>query len=369
MASKGKGTVLAAKTNEIVSYKPISFKAVKEFRDKVLAGKEAPVELYIVEKACDDGRGFGVSKGDTLLKVGGKGKTGKFSRPWGDTKTGKLPLQNLKLKPRVEWTCEDVCEYAVKPLCMDIQSYYTDVLAKEDQTLVRKKDFDRGTFVSYARKMVFDELVKALDNYFTNEPAVDLDQVFIWMDIFCANQPKLTDPFSAKELMSIRYDLLTKGLHHAIATFERKVIVFDDWKNPAPLKRAWCVWEVFGVALAGQELNIAMPPQQEDAFIAAFKAQQDFGDILNSLAAIDVQSAKCFNEDDLKMIHEAIERDSSFTAVNEKVLSKLREWHVRVVKTELKKVQGSNSDTEILLLSSLSKLLWRQVITRSCVYA
>ena len=367
MATNYMRASLSSETNDIVCYKPISYKRVKQFRDDVLSRKEAKdVELYVVQESCDDGRGFGVSKGDTLLRLGESGKSIEVSRPWGATKTGTLPLKNLELKPRINWSCEDVCEYVVKAQCMGIKSYYTDLLAQENPALVRTEDFDRGTFISYARKMKFDELVNALDNYFENEPSVDRDTVFIWMDIFCANQPKLAVPLSQEELMKLRYDMLTRGLHLAISRFERKVIVFDDWKNPAPLKRAWCVWEVFGVAIAGHELQIAMTLGQEDSFLSAFKIQKDFDDILSSLAAIDMQSAKCHNQDDLKMIHTAIERDSSFTVVNEKVLSKLREWHVRIAKAELGKIQGSHSkgthsESELLLLSNLSKLLWRQV--------
>ena len=368
MATNYMRVSLSSKTNEIVCYKPISYKWVKQFRDDVLSKKEAKdVELYVVQQSCDDGHGFGVSKGDTLLKVGGSGQSVQVSRPWGSTTTGTLPLKKLKLKPRVNWSCEDVCEYAVKPQCMEIQSYYTDLLAKENPALVRKEDFDRGTFISYARKMTFDELVNALDNYFQNEPSIDRDTVFVWMDIFCANQPKLTDPLSQQELMQLRYDSLTKGLHHAITRFERKVIVFDDWKNPAPLQRAWCVWEVFGVALAGHELDIAMNKQQENGYLSALLGVDEnhqFGDIMRSLVGINVEHAECFNEDDLKMIRGEIRKRSSFAAVNETVLGKLREWFVKTAKLELKKYNTQKPEpleVKANLLNNLATLLSDQV--------
>ena len=78
---------------------------------------------------------------------------------------------------------------------MKIKAYYTDFLQQANPALVRKEDFNHGTFVSYARRTTF-ELVNALYNYFENEPLIDRYTVFIWMDNFCANQPKLTGPLS-----------------------------------------------------------------------------------------------------------------------------------------------------------------------------
>ena len=87
MATNYMRASLSSKTNEIVCYKPLSFKWVKAYRDRVLSGKVSPnVELFIVQQKCDDGRGFGVSKGDTLLKVGGSGNSVEVSRPWGTVK-------------------------------------------------------------------------------------------------------------------------------------------------------------------------------------------------------------------------------------------------------------------------------------------
>lgn len=361
MASNYVWASLSAKTNEIVCYKPISFNWVKQFRNRILSAKEAPhVELYVAQEDCKSSHSFGVSKGDTLRKTGHTGKMIQVSRSWGEEKTGTLPLRKLKLKSRLEWSCEDICEYVVKPQCKEIVSYYTDVLAKDNPALVRQKDFDRGVFVSYARKTTFDELLNALDNYFENEPSIDRENAYIWIDIFCANQPKLTDPMSGEDLTKLRYGLLTKGLHHAISKFDGKVIVFDDWKNPTPLQRAWCIWEIFGVAVVGQDLDIAMTPQQEDEFVSALQKQAEFGDIMNSLARIDVQRADCFNSEDLKMIQDTIREQSSFAEVNETVLKKLREWHIKVAERERKK-RKKDDTAKALLLNNFGMLLQEQV--------
>ena len=36
----------------------------------------------------------------------------------------------------------------------------------------------------------------------------------------------------------------------------------DKWDGAAPLTRAWCVWEIFGVAKAKKQLEIALPESE-----------------------------------------------------------------------------------------------------------
>ena len=351
---------LYSKTNEIVCYKPISFSWVKHFRDHILSNEESPhVELYVAQTNCDDGHGFGVTKGDTLLKVldDGKAQSLKVWRPWGDTQSGALSRKHLRLKKRSEWTCEDVCEYAVKLKCAKSQSYYTDIISEKDKSMVRKKDFDRGTFVSYARKTLFDDLVNAVDRFFGQEA----DSAYIWMDIFCVNQPKLTDRLPSEKVKAYRYNLLKDGLHIAIAKFDRKVAVFDDWKKPTPLTRAWCVWEIFGVAVAKQKIEIAMTPQQEADYLGAIKSHEQFRDVMKSLVDLDVQQAECFNAEDLKLIHEAINTSSSFGEVNETILRELRAWHITAVEREIKRYKGKPTDEQWNLMRSYGHLLYDQV--------
>lgn len=350
---------LSEKTNEIVSFKPLSFQWVQGFRDSVLAEEEAAgVEIYVAQEDCNGGKGFDVKKGESVLKVAAAGKKLQVSRPHGAVRAGSLPAKKLRLKPRAEWTCADVCDYVIKPQCMDIESYYTDLLVQKDPSLVRERDFQDGVFVSYARQMRFNDLVDALANLFGN---VSSSGVYVWIDLFCANQPKLDEAVTAKKILDLRYGVLSKGLHHAVGKLDRQVVVFDSWKDPSVLKRAWCVWEIFGVALAHQEIEIAMPEREETAYLQAIQNIKTFGDVVKSVVAIDVKSAKCYNKKDLEIIHEAISQQSSFAEVNNAVLTKLREWHVAIVQKVLKQQGGAETIERASLLNSLAQLLELQV--------
>lgn len=232
---------------------------------------------------------------------------------------------------------------------------------------VGSQDFEEGTFVSYARQTSFSKFVEALDHYFESLKEVDRDQVFVWIDMFCANQAILSKEIGEEDALSLTSDQLSKCLHDTISKFSRKVLVFEDWKDPAPLKRIWCVWELFGVALANQDVSIAMTPQAEDEYLLALQSAEQFEQVLQALAAIDVSRAKCFNAQDEKMIKEAIVRHSSYSQVNDVVLGKLREWHLIIAKRELQRLGTQESAERANLLNSVAQLLIDQVCIRRCL--
>jgi hypothetical protein len=109
------------------------------------------------------------------------------------------------------------------------------------------------------------------------------NEIFIWMDIFSVKQPpNLTDP-----------GWFQKGLHDLIGNCKQgRVVIFDNWKEPRPMLRSWCVWEIFGAAKMNKSLDIIMTRKQEKSFVDGIS--NDFGTVLNILKIIDTQKAKAF---------------------------------------------------------------------------
>ena len=267
---------LSEKSNRIVSYKAIRLTWVQQFLRDVLSSKRGKnVTLYTaVESSNSNSPGnLRFQVGTTLLRVGAGSRTGtvKVRLPWGEIKEGDVLESKLRLKPRKEWSCEDVCEYIVKPSCVKRNTHFNTLLREEDKEVVCENDFEAGTFVSYARKTTFVDLVEALTRHFGSQR----DNAFIWMDLFCANQLELTKPAVEGDVKELYEGLLTKGLHHAIARFPSRVIVFDAWSDPAVLKRAWCVWEVFGAARDETELEIAMTSDEYERFVEKLRTNND----------------------------------------------------------------------------------------------
>lgn len=129
--------LLAKQTNDVASYKSVKFAWVRDFKERVLNGEEGKdVVLYIVDALHEGEDGFVLKQGETvcLEEEGVEENTHKVCRPWGEVKSGKVPSNKLSVKEREKWTCEDVCQYIIKPL----NATYAKKLEEEDASLVRK---------------------------------------------------------------------------------------------------------------------------------------------------------------------------------------------------------------------------------------
>ena len=95
-------------------------------------------------------------------------------------------------------------------------------------------------------------------------------------------------------------------------------LVLSPWRDPLPLTRAWCLWEILKtVESSGATLTIQLPPSEAASFEEALV--RDFDSIATSLSKIDVRRAEAFKEEDRRMIHTAVEAGVGFTALNQVV--------------------------------------------------
>jgi len=183
----------------------------------------------------------------------------------------------------------------------------------------------KGAFVSQARKCLFSDLVEALENHFEGR---DWDAVFVWVDFMSANQPLLTnsDHNLDAKVVQDRHDLLNRGLHEAIKRFEKRLIFFDYWNDPAPLGRSWCVWEIYGSIRNEKRLQVVFAPGKGEAFLEVLLG--DANQVTQHIADIDTRKAACFKTEDQAMITKAIESTltQGFVTLNAVILQRLRTW-------------------------------------------
>lgn len=335
---------------KIVDYRSVNLAWLIDFKDRVVAKQHAVgTELVVVREANNSATGFGVRKGDTLCVVDATPSTFVVTRPYGNVRTGEVPRAIVETKPRHKWTTEDVAEYVVKRACLEAECTYLELIEKPKRNVSRREY--EGAFVSQARKCLFADLVGALE-YFYRLQKVDLANQFVWLDIFSANQPKLTARNVEATVRQENERQLTEGLHIAIANFDRRLLFMDRWDGAMPLTRAWCVWEIFGVAKAKKQLEIALPESEYDRFIVTLKT--NYRSILTKAADVHVEKAQCFSEADLETIHKAIRSESSFATLNDIVKTQLRLWVALTGKLQAEKEeQKANPDLhEVSLLAN-----------------
>ena len=226
---------------KVVDYRSVNLAWLVDFKDRVFS-KELASEIELVVAQEDGGTGTGsqfeVHKGDTLCVTGETVVTYTVTRPYGDVRTGEIAKSSASPKARTEWSTEDVAEYVIKRACMQDQCTYLEMIEKPKRN-VSKKEY-RGTFVSQARRCRFADLVGELVHFYTLKKT-KISAQYVWLDIFSANQPKLTARNVEPAVRKENERQLTGGLHVAIANFEQRVMFMDKWDGAAPLTRAWCV--------------------------------------------------------------------------------------------------------------------------------
>ena len=326
---------------KVVDYRSVNLAWLVDFKDKVFAKTLAPdVELVHAREDLGAGSNFEVIKGNTLCVTGETATAYNVSRPYGDVRTGEVPKSSVAPKLREEWSTEDVAEYVIKRACLEDECTYLELIETPKKN-VSKKQY-KGTFVSQARRCRFADLVGAVVHFYEMKKA-NIAKQYVWLDIFCANQPKLTARNVEPAVRAENELQLREGLHTAIANFEERVMFMDKWDGAAPLERAWCVWEIFGVAKAKKQLEIALPESEYDRFIVTLK--EDFDSIITKTAGVDVKAAKCHNPDDLEIIHTAIDKESSFTTLDDIIKTQLRLWVASTGKLQVEKEeQKGNPD-------------------------
>lgn len=47
------------------------------------------------------------------------------------------------------------------------------------------------------------------------------------------------------------------------------------WKNPVPLTRAWCLWEIFCTTNTGSQLTLLLSPKQENEFLSTLQSNPE----------------------------------------------------------------------------------------------
>ncbi|CAK9114164.1 Kinesin light chain 1, partial [Durusdinium trenchii] len=283
---------LQSESKRIVRFQGVALVFLSKVRDDVHSGRAASgLELVVAEEDLSDA----VKAGATIRREGANPDGSFFGEvAYVDGAVEFLDAQ-VRPKARADWTTEDVAEQHVLPQTFRQRAFMLD---KIPQALVGP--LFKGVFVSQARQCRFGDLVAALEHHFRGQ---DPAKVFVWLDVFSANQPLLTNPDEElpDDVVAQRDSLLTSGLHEAIQRFDERLIFFDKWDDPAPLRRSWCVWEILG-ALSGEhrDLRPVFAPGQDDAFLEVLLDDAD--KVTQAVADIDTRKATCFKKEDKAMI-------------------------------------------------------------------
>jgi len=175
-------------------------------------------------------------------------------------------IKNDTPDPALPMTTDDVNIRFQKPLTEALQLSYCELLERQGSPHVGVAT----VFISHAWKYSFREVVKVLRYYFRDEPGT-----FIWFDLFSNNQHEaVTHPFLWWQ----------NTFMEAIRKMGRVVQILSPWDKPIPFTRAWCLWEIYCAEATGSSFDVAITPDQQEAFVSA--TRRDTSKYLPMLADI-----------------------------------------------------------------------------------
>ncbi|TPX76320.1 hypothetical protein CcCBS67573_g02396 [Chytriomyces confervae] len=211
-------------------------------------------------------------------------------------------------------TTAKVCETFIKPMTRDggksLCATYAEGCNIERQGLLGKADW----FVSHSWGSPFLDTVNALDDFFSDK-GLDLDKTMVWFDLFSNGQ---------HDTGSKPFDWWKTTFLQAVEAIGRVVMILMPWRDPVPLKRAWCVYELYACHLTRSRFEFAVTRAEKAAFMDwLFWHVESFFLELQQVGCAQSQATKA---SDRKAIFAVIKSGIGFVKLDLLVLNTVREW-------------------------------------------
>ena len=248
-----------------------------------------------------------------------------------------------------EKSTTQVCEEYLKPMTITKGMSYCHFLLEEISSNDKQSVVTVApatVFISHAWGSNFLEVVDAFTNHLRTSGQPD---AVIWFDLFSNNQHQTSiRPFEWWCTTFMRF----------IGDVAHTIVVLTPWRDPIPLTRAWCLWEIYSSVAMQAKLEIAFTASQQKDFINALTS--DFDSINAMIARINIKNSKAFKEEDRIRILQAVEQsEGGFMAVNQIVFQQL--WKSLTVIAEEALSQADRHDVNTYkLVNAVGRLLKAQ---------
>ena len=134
-------------------------------------------------------------------------------------------------------------------------------------------------FLSHAWTYKFLNLVEALRSFVASRPEGS-PPVFFWFDCFAIDE---------HATQSLPREWWGSTFKEAIRLIGQTVMMISPWSEPLPLRRAWCIWELFCTESVGVPFDVCLGPAEQGAFEAAMLGNKSgYQKVLAAFAAVDV---------------------------------------------------------------------------------
>lgn len=232
-----------------------------------------------------------------------------------------LGFSQLELVGELELTTQDVVEVFIRPRCAATEAYV-------DTEAAKKHVGPAGTFLIHAWSAPFSSIWLSVEAELARR-GEDPDKTHLWLDA-------LSMPQNVRLQVTPRW--LTSTLCEGVGHVGNVFMVLSDWRDPVPLRRAWCLWEVLAAIQQGVDLSVVMPREQR----AAFDEQvfMDMPAVIKSMFdRIDAERAKASVPNDQAQILACVRDSIGFDGASLVVRDRLMEWLSRISESQVRDPQ------------------------------
>ena len=234
---------------------------------------------------------------------------------WGERKKFRLEAVDRLAGLSTDEVCGDI----IKPACTaaswpedEKERSYARMVRAEGETGVG----EANVFASHAWTFVFEELVESLRFFETQQIAAGEEPSLFWLDIF------VVDENAAHTYPS---EWWQTSFTQAVGTIGHTALVLTPWSAPVPLRRAWCLWEIYSTLGENAKLSVCMSDAESADFHRALVENVD--GVITALCTIDAETAEAGSKKDLDMIFAAVRTlDGGFQTLNTTVMDQMRSW-------------------------------------------
>eukprot|EP00808_Paulinella_micropora_P000346 g22476.t1 len=262
-------------------------------------------------------------------------------------------------------TTDDVVRDLVKPATADQKCSYVELLARSQDPQDRAGVATATVFLSHAWKYSFKNVVEAIAAHWPDKGDLR-SRTFLWFDIFTVNQ---------HETAKVDQNFWFNAFRENVKDIGLTVLILSPWRNPLPLTRSWCLWEIFCTRDTGATFEICLPQAEAKDFESALL--NDFDSIVASLCQIDVNKAQAFKKEDQEKILALVEgQGGGAHETNKAVLAQMRAWLAQAGRDTLRAREGKTDQGTLVLMNQVGVLLDEQgdlqggeQLLRSCLVA
>ncbi|KAJ3129286.1 Kinesin light chain 3 [Nowakowskiella sp. JEL0407] len=191
-------------------------------------------------------------------------------------------------------------------------------------------------FISHAWGCEFLKVVDSILDFFENDqPGAD---VTIWFDLFSNSQHETNlKPF----------DWWTGTFMNAIESLGNVLMVLMPWDDPIPLKRAWCVFELYACTFTKSRFEVGIPHLEKQKFLNDLKEHPGKYDLM--LGSVKSENSQAFKKEDKDAIHDVIRQKIGFGTMDQMLFNVFRSWMIRTFRSHIETLAASGVGEEFLV--------------------